>query len=96
VKTWGKYNGGASERFNLNPDLKCMGKAIGGRFALSAVAGKKEIIEEIVQGVVSRAATFNSNPLVITAGLVTLTRILTRNAFADLTKLGQTQGIGIL
>jgi glutamate-1-semialdehyde 2,1-aminomutase len=94
VKICGKYYGGASERFHVNPDLKCMGKAIGGGFALSAVAGKKEIMEEIVPGVVSHAGTFNSNPLVITAGLVTLARILTKNAMADLAKLGQTLSAG--
>jgi len=94
VKTCGKYYGGASERFHVTPDLKCMGKAIGGGFALSAVAGKKEIMEEIVPGVVSHAGTFNSNPLVITAGLVTLTRILSRTAMTGLAKLGQTLAAG--
>jgi glutamate-1-semialdehyde 2,1-aminomutase len=46
-------------------------------------------LEEIVPGVVSHAGTFNSNPLAVTAGLVTLTKILTRSAFADITKLSQ-------
>ena len=94
VKTCGKYYGGAAEKFNVHPDLKVMGKAIGGGFPLSAVGGKKEVMEEIMPGVVSHAGTFNSNPLVITAGLVTLTRILTKNAFADLAKLGQTLSAG--
>jgi glutamate-1-semialdehyde 2,1-aminomutase len=89
VKTCGKYYGGASERFGVKPDLKVLGKAIGGGFPLSAVAGKEEVMEEIVPGVVSHAGTFNSNPLAITAGLVTLTKILTRSAFADITKLSQ-------
>jgi len=89
IKTCGKYYGGASERFGVEPDLKVLGKAIGGGFPLSALAGQKEVMEEIVPGVVSHAGTFNSNPLAITAGLVTLTKILTRNAFADIAKLGQ-------
>jgi glutamate-1-semialdehyde 2,1-aminomutase len=89
IKTCGKYYGGASERFGVEPDLKVLGKAIGGGFPLSAVAGKKEVMEEIVPGVVSHAGTFNSNPLAITAGLVTLTKILTRNAFAGIAELGQ-------
>ena len=89
VKTCGKYYGGASEKFNVQPDLKTFGKAIGGGLPLSAVGGKKEIMEEIVPGMVSHAGTFNSNPLVISTSLVTLTRILTKNAFVELTKLGQ-------
>jgi glutamate-1-semialdehyde 2,1-aminomutase len=89
IKTCGKYYGGASEKFGVEPDLKVLGKAIGGGFPLSAVAGKKEVMEEIVPGVVSHAGTFNSNPLAITAGIVTLTQILTKNAFADLAKLCQ-------
>jgi len=86
VKTCGKYYGGATERFGVKPDLKTLGKAIGGGFPLSAVAGKKEVMEEIVPGVVSHAGTFNSNPWAITAGVVTITEILTKNAMADATK----------
>lgn len=89
VKTCGKYYGGATERFGVNPDLKVLGKAIGGGFPLSAVAGRKEVMEKIVPGVVAHAGTFNSNPVAITAGLTTLTRILTRNAFIELAKVNQ-------
>ena len=86
VKTCGKYYGGATERFGVVPDLKVLGKAIGGGFSLSAVAGKREVMEKIVPGVLAHAGTFNSNPIAITAGLTTLTKILTREAFVDLTR----------
>jgi len=40
VKTCGKWYGGAEEAFHVTPDLKVLGKAIGGGFPLAAVGGK--------------------------------------------------------
>jgi glutamate-1-semialdehyde 2,1-aminomutase len=94
VKTCGKYYGGASERFGVNPDLKVLGKAIAGGFPLSAIAGRQEIMREIVPGVVAHAGTFNSNPISITAGIVSLTRILTRDAMTRIAKFSQRLGLG--
>jgi glutamate-1-semialdehyde 2,1-aminomutase len=89
VKTCGKYYGGATERFGVEPDLKVMGKAIAGGFPLSAVGGRRKIMEQIVPGIVAHAGTFNSNPISITAGLVSLTKILTRDAFSGVSKLNR-------
>ena len=89
VKTCGKYYGGASERFGVKPDLKVLGKAIGGGFPLSAVAGNRDVMEEVVPGVVAHAGTFNSNPIAITAGILTLAKILTRDAFSKLANANQ-------
>jgi glutamate-1-semialdehyde 2,1-aminomutase len=80
VKTSGKYYGGASEAFGVEPDMKVMSKAIAGGFPLSVIAGKREIISHYGPGLVAHAGTFNSNPVSITAGLVTLEEILTRDA----------------
>ncbi len=87
VKTSGKFYRGAAGRFNVTPDLMTMAKAIAGGYPLSLVAGKKDIMNSIVPGVVSHAGTFNSNSLCITAGLVTLSKILTEKAMDDATKL---------
>jgi glutamate-1-semialdehyde 2,1-aminomutase len=43
----------------------------------------------VVPGLVSHAGTFNSNPLCITAGLVTLSKILTEKAMNHATKLSE-------
>ncbi|MGF3572879.1 MAG: aminotransferase class III-fold pyridoxal phosphate-dependent enzyme [Candidatus Bathyarchaeia archaeon] len=56
---------------------------------LEAVAGKKEVMSCVVPGVVSHAGTFNSNPLCITAGIVTLSKILTEEAMAEATRLSE-------
>src|SRR5205807_695134 len=78
VKTCGKWYGGAEEAFHVTPDVKVLGKAIGGGFPLAAVGAKASILDQVIPGQVSHAGTFNANPLSSSAGLVTLTKILTR------------------
>jgi glutamate-1-semialdehyde 2,1-aminomutase len=80
IKTCGKFYGGMRDYVNVKPDLMTLGKAIGGGVPISGVAGKRKIMETIVPGVVSHAGTFNSNPLCVAAGIVTLSKILTRTA----------------
>jgi glutamate-1-semialdehyde 2,1-aminomutase len=89
VKTCGKFYRGAAGHFRIKPDLITMAKAIAGGYPLSLVGGKKEIMNSVVPGHVSHAGTFNSNPLVITAGLVTLSEILTEEAMNKATKLSE-------
>jgi glutamate-1-semialdehyde 2,1-aminomutase len=88
VKTGGKFYSGAAGYFGVKPDLITLGKAIAGGFPLSVVAGRKEIMESIVPGVVAHAGTFNANPVSIRAGLVTLRDILTEEALAYASRLG--------
>lgn len=87
VKTCGKLYGGAEEYFGVKPDIKTLAKAIAGGFPLSVIGGKKEIMSEVGPGKIPHAGTFNSNPLSIDAGLVTLSEILTRDAMARAIRL---------
>src|SRR6266508_873317 len=73
VKTCGKWYGGAEEAFGVAPDVKVLGKAIGGGFPLAAVGGKASIMDQVIPGQIAHAGTFNANPLSVSAGLVTLT-----------------------
>ncbi|TLZ85878.1 MAG: aminotransferase class III-fold pyridoxal phosphate-dependent enzyme, partial [Methanobacteriota archaeon] len=88
VKTCGKWYGGAEEAFHVTPDVKVLGKAIGGGFPLAAVGGKASILDQVVPGQISHAGTFNANPLSISAGLVTLTKILTRAGVRHAQRMG--------
>jgi glutamate-1-semialdehyde 2,1-aminomutase len=88
VKTCGKWYGGAEEAFGVTPDVKVFGKAIGGGFPLAAVGGKASIMDQVVPGEIAHAGTFNANPLSISAGLVTLTKILTRPAVRHAQRMG--------
>src|SRR5256884_2806530 len=88
VKTCGKWYGGAEEAFGVTPDVKVLGKAIGGGFPLAAVGGPRSIMDQVVPGQIGHAGTFNANPLRISARLVTLTQILTRSALRHAQQIG--------
>ncbi|WP_369611395.1 glutamate-1-semialdehyde 2,1-aminomutase [Sulfurisphaera javensis] len=73
---------GAQGYFNVIPDLTTLGKIIGGGLPIGAVAGKKEIIDNLTpSGKVFNAGTFNANPLSMTAGVATIEVLETTNAY---------------
>ncbi len=74
--------GGATERFDVTPDLVCLAKAIGGGLPCGAVGGRADIMALIDEGRVSQMGTFNGNPLTTAASKVTLIDILTPRAYA--------------
>src|SRR3989454_346772 len=88
VKTCGKWYAGAEEAFGVTPDVKVLGKAIGGGFPLAAVGGSRSIMDQVVPGQIGHAGTFNANPLSISAGLVTMTKILTRSGMRHAQQIG--------
>jgi len=59
--------GGAQALYDVTPDLTCLGKALSGGFPVSAVGGKREIMELIADRRVFHAGTYNSNPLCLAA-----------------------------
>lgn len=68
--------GGAQQRFNIIPDLTCLGKIIGGGLPVGAFGGKKEYMERIApQGDIYQAGTLSGNPLAMAAGVATLRRL---------------------
>jgi glutamate-1-semialdehyde 2,1-aminomutase len=79
--------GGATEMFGVQPDLLCLAKSIGGGTPIGAFGGKAEIMDEIMNGVAA-LGTFNGNPLSMSAGLATLTEVLTPDAYRHLASLG--------
>ncbi|PKM46782.1 MAG: glutamate-1-semialdehyde-2,1-aminomutase [Firmicutes bacterium HGW-Firmicutes-8] len=65
--------GGAQVRFNIEPDLTCLGKIIGGGLPVGAYGGRKEIMEKIAPaGPIYQAGTLSGNPLAMTAGIATM------------------------
>ncbi len=68
--------GGAIERFNIDADLVCWGKIIGGGLPVGAYGGKAEIMDHISPlGKVYQAGTLSGNPLAMAAGIATLDAI---------------------
>ena len=88
VKTCGKWYGGAEEAFHVRPDIKVLGKSLAGGFPLAAVGGKAPLLDQVVPGEISHAGTFNANPVSISAGLVTMTKILTRAGMRQAQRTG--------
>ncbi len=71
--------GGASEYFNITPDLVTYGKIIGAGMPVGAYGGKKDIMDMIApNGSVYQAGTLSGNPIAMTAGLTQL-KILKEN-----------------
>ncbi len=96
VKTCGKWYGGAEEAFGVTPDIKVLAKAIGGGFPLAAVGGKASIMDQVIPGQIAHAGTFNANPLSVSAGLVTLTKILTKAGMQHAQRIGASLAKGYI
>ncbi|THF77302.1 aspartate aminotransferase family protein [Cohnella fermenti] len=64
--------GGAHGRFGIKPDLVTVGKAMGGGFAVSGVAGRAELMALIENGTVSHLGTLNGNCVATAAALATI------------------------
>ena len=87
--------GGASELFHVTPDLAAFGKGMANGYAISAVAGKKELLEQIEQGVFI-STTFGGDSVPMAASLATI-KILEQPGFYEkLTKIGEIQRNGIV
>lgn len=68
--------GCAQGYFGIEPDITCLGKVIGGGLPVGAYAGKKEIMEQVAPaGPIYQAGTLSGNPLAMTAGYETLSRL---------------------
>lgn len=74
--------GGAQAVFGLDPDLTCFGKVIGGGLPVGAYAGKRAVMEHVAPaGPMYQAGTLAGNPLAMTAGLVTIRKLLEGDVF---------------
>jgi glutamate-1-semialdehyde 2,1-aminomutase len=64
---------GAAGAFDLQPDLICYGKVIGGGFPVGAYAGRRDLMDLVAPaGPVYQAGTLSANPIGMRAGLATL------------------------
>jgi len=80
--------GCAQEYYGIKPDLTCLGKVIGGGLPVGAFGGKREIMEKIAPaGPIYQAGTLSGNPLAMTAGYETLSR-LNKDSYEYFRKLG--------
>ena len=79
--------GGAQERFNVKPDLTCLGKIIGGGLPVAAYGGRTEIMSLVSPlGPVYQAGTLSGNPLAMAAGIATLNELKRKGVYDKLEK----------
>ena len=79
--------GGAQQHFNIEPDLTCLGKVVGGGLPVGAFGGKREIMQQISPlGPVYQAGTLSGNPVAMTAGLTTLKLIQRPGFYGELSE----------
>lgn len=65
--------GGAQVLYNVEPDLTCFGKALGGGMPIGAYGGKRDIMHKLMPlGDVYQAGTFSGNPVTMAGALTML------------------------
>jgi len=68
--------GGAQALYKVTPDMTTLGKIIGGGLPVGAFGGKKEIMEKLSpSGGIYQAGTLSGNPLAMSAGIATLSKL---------------------
>lgn len=92
------HYGGAQALYGVTPDLTCLGKIIGGGLPVGAYGGRSEIMRLVAPaGPVYQAGTLSGNPLAVTAGIETLTRLRSPGVYRTLEERAAmlAEGLGV-
>jgi glutamate-1-semialdehyde 2,1-aminomutase len=85
--------GGAGEFFGVKPDLICLGKILGGGFAIGGYGGRRDIMEKMVtpktglwdlKEQIFQSGCFSGNPISMTAGNAVLEELEKKNVYPRL------------
>ncbi len=88
--------GGATELWGVKGDIVTLAKAIGGGVPVGAFGGKRELMEQISPlGPAIHFGTYNANPLGMAAGLACLTKVMTADAYKEMTRLATRMADGM-
>ena len=79
--------GGAQEYFGVIPDLACFGKAMGNGYPISAVVGRREIMQLFDE--VFFSFTFGGETVSLAAALATISEMRKQNVISHLWEQGQ-------
>lgn len=77
--------GGAQARYQVRPDLTCLGKIIGGGLPVGAYGGRRDVMEVLAPlGPVYQAGTLAGNPVAMAAGAATVRELADLAIYAAL------------
>jgi len=79
-------NSGVYRTFDFNPDIAVYGKALGNGFAISAVVGKKDVMDSAQDTFIS--STMWTERVGFVAGLATLNKLCKENVYKHLFEIG--------
>ena len=79
--------GGAQEYFGLTPDIACFGKAMGNGFPISAVVGRREVMELFDE--IFFSFTFGGESVSLAASLATIQEMQEKDVISQLWARGQ-------
>lgn len=79
--------GGAQELFGVSPDLVSFGKGMGNGYPISAVAGRRDLLEQISEGVFI-STTFGGDSIAMAASLATLKLLEKPGYYEHINKIG--------
>ena len=81
--------GGAQALYEVEADITCLGKIIGGGLPVGAYGGRREIMEVVAPlGPMYQAGTLSGNPLAVAAGVATLRALQRPGVYQRLESLG--------
>ena len=82
--------GGAQELIDLEADITCLGKVIGGGFPVGAYGARNEIMEMVAHlGDMYQAGTLSGNPIAMASGIATLKELKKQNPFDTFNKVAE-------
>ncbi|AOW22031.1 glutamate-1-semialdehyde 2,1-aminomutase [Urechidicola croceus] len=82
--------GGAQELFNVEADITCLGKVIGGGFPVGAYGARNEIMEMVAPlGGMYQAGTLSGNPIAMASGIATLLELKEQNPYGKFNEIGE-------
>ena len=88
--------GGAQQRYNVEPDLTCLGKILGGGLPMAAFGGRRRIMDQLAPlGPVYQAGTLSGNPLAVAAGTEALHLLARRGCYDVLESKGRRLAEGL-
>lgn len=79
--------GGASELYSVIPDLASFGKGMGNGYAISAVVGRKDLLQQIEEGVFV-STTFGGDSVPMAAALATISILEKPGYYKHINKIG--------